>query len=88
MTKILSLKEARNQFSNIVDRARRLSERIVVTKNGRPEAVVMGVDEFEDWVETLELLSNPKAAKSLKRGLKEAKAGKFHSFKAAFREEQ
>ena len=63
MTKTLSLKEARNQFSDIVDRAGRLSERVVVTKNGRPEAVVMGADEFESWVETLELLSNPKAVK-------------------------
>jgi antitoxin YefM len=88
MTKTLSLKEARSQFSDIVDRAGRLSERVVVTKNGRPEAVVMGADEFESWVETLELLSNPKAVKSLKQGLKEAKAGKFHSFKAAFGEEQ
>ena len=88
MTKTLSLKEARNQFSDIVDRAGRLSERVVVTKNGRPEAVVMGADEFESWVETLELLSKPKAVKSLKRGLKEAKAGKFRSFKAAFGEEQ
>ena len=33
-------------------------------------------------------MSNPKAVKSLKQGLKEAKAGKFHSFKAAFGEEQ
>ena len=48
----------------------------------------MGVAEFESWVETLELLSNLKAVKSLKRGLKEAKAGKFRSFKAAFGEEQ
>ncbi|NWF74796.1 MAG: type II toxin-antitoxin system Phd/YefM family antitoxin [Nitrospirae bacterium] len=88
MTKTLSLKEARNQFSDIVDRAGRLSERVVVTKNGRPKAVVMGADEFESWVETLELLSNPKAIKSLKQGLKEAKAGKFHSFKDAFGEEQ
>ena len=88
MTKTLSLKEARNQFSDIVDRAGRLSERVVVTRNGRPEAVVMGVDEFESWVETLELLSNPKAVKSLKQGLKEAKAGKFHSFKEGFGEEQ
>ena len=88
MTKTLLLKEARNQFSDIVDRAGRLSERIIVTKNGRPEAVVMGADEFKSWVETLQLLSNPKAVKSLKQGLKEAKAGKFHSFKAAFGEEQ
>jgi antitoxin YefM len=59
-----------------------------VTRNGRPEAVVMGADEFESWVETLELLSNPKAVKSLKQGLKEAKTGKLHSFKDAFGEEQ
>jgi prevent-host-death family protein len=88
MTRTLSLKDARNQFSDIIDRAGRLSERVVVTKNGRPEAVVMGADEFESWVETLELLSNPKAVKSLKQGLKEAKAGKLHSFKDVFGEEQ
>ena len=46
----------------------------------------MGADEFESWVETLELLSNPKAVKSLKQGLKEAKSWKPHSFKDAFGE--
>ena len=88
MTRTLSLKDARNQFSDIIDRAGRLSERVVVTKNGRPEAVVMGADEFESWVETLELLLSLKAVKSLKQGLKEAKARKFRSFKDAFGEEQ
>jgi hypothetical protein len=34
------------------------------------------------------LLSNPKAVKSLKQGLKEAKAGKFYSCKDIFGEEQ
>jgi hypothetical protein len=34
------------------------------------------------------LLSNRKAIKSLKQGLKEAKAGKFYSFKDVFGEEQ
>ena len=69
MTKTLSLKEARTQFSDIVDRAGRLSERVVVTKNGRPEAVVMGVAEFESWVETLELLSNPKGGQIPQAGI-------------------
>jgi len=88
MTKTLSLKEARDRFSDIVDKAGRLSERFVVTKNGTPKAVVMGADEFESWVETLELLSNPKAVKALKQGLKEAKAGNCHSFKDVFGEDQ
>lgn len=88
MTKTMSLKQARSRFSSFVDRADRLSERFIVTKNGTPKAVVMGAEEFESWVETLELLSNPKAVKSLEQGLKEAKAGKFRPFKDLFGEEQ
>jgi PHD/YefM family antitoxin component YafN of YafNO toxin-antitoxin module len=48
----------------------------------------MGAEEFESWVETLELLSHPKAVKSLEQGLKEAKAGKLRSFKDVFGEKQ
>ena len=88
MNRTISLKEARNRFSNIVDKVDRLSDRYVVTKNGEPKAVVMSAEEFESWVETLELMSNPKAVKALERGLKEAKAGKLRSFKEAFGEEQ
>ena len=88
MSKTISLKEARNRFSKIVDKVVRLSERYVVTKNGVPKAVVMSAEEFESWVETLEFMSNPKAVKALEQGLKEAKAGKVRSFKEAFGEDQ
>ena len=67
MTKTMSLKQARSRFSTLVDKADRLSERFIVTKNGTPKAVVMGAEEFESWVETLELLSNPKAVKEIGR---------------------
>ena len=56
MTKTMSLKQARSRFSSLVYKADRLSERVIVTKNGAPKAVVMGAEEFESWVETLELL--------------------------------
>jgi antitoxin YefM len=88
MNKTISLKEARSRFSTIVEKVDRLSQRYVVTKNGIPKAVVMSAEEFESWVETLELMSNPKAVKALEQGLKEAKSGKFKSFKAVFGEEQ
>ncbi len=88
MSKIIPLKEARQKFSSLVDRVDRLSERFVVTKNGTPRAVLMSAEEFESWVETLELMSNPKAVKALEQGLKEAKARKFASFKEVFGEEQ
>lgn len=88
MNKTISLKDARSRFSKIVDKVDRLSDRYVVTKNGSPKAVVMSADEFESWTETLELLANPKAVKALEQGIKEAKAGKFRSFKDAFGEDQ
>jgi prevent-host-death family protein len=88
MNKTISLKEARAKFSKLVDRVDQLSDRYIVTKNGTPKAVVMSAEEFESWVETLEFMSNPKAVKALEQGLKEAKAGKFHSFKGVFGEEQ
>lgn len=88
MTKTMSLKQARSRFSSLIDKADRLSERFIVTKNGTPKAVVMGADEYESWVETLELLSNPKAVKALQQGLKDTKAGKMRSFKNVFDEDQ
>jgi len=48
----------------------------------------LSAEEFESWVETLEFMPNPKAVKALEQGLKEAKAGKFHSFKEVFGEHQ
>lgn len=88
MNRTIPLKEARAKFSKLVDRVDQLSDRYIVTKNGTPKAVVMSAEEFESWVETLEFMSNPKAVKALEQGLKEAKAGKFHSFKEVFGEDQ
>ncbi len=88
MNKIIPLKEARQNFSTLVDRVDRLSERFVVTKNGTPRAVLMSAEEFESWVETLEIMSNPKTVKALNQGIKEAKAKKLSSFKDVFGEGQ
>jgi prevent-host-death family protein len=71
MIKTISLKDARDRFSDLVDKADRLSERFVVTRNGLPKAVVVSAEEFESWVETLEFMSNPKAVKALEQGLSE-----------------
>ncbi len=40
MNNAIPLKEARQEFSTLVDQAAQLSERFVVTKNGTPRAVL------------------------------------------------
>lgn len=50
--------EARAQFSQIVESAMTTHERIEVTKNGRRAAVLLGAEDFDAVMETLDILSD------------------------------
>ncbi len=69
--KILSLSEAKIKLSELVDRVQSMDEEFVITKNGRPSAVLVNPDEFESWKETIEIKSDPELMKEIKKGLSE-----------------
>ncbi|MGH3157888.1 MAG: type II toxin-antitoxin system Phd/YefM family antitoxin [Streptosporangiaceae bacterium] len=48
-------------MSAVLDEVRDTHERVVITRNGRPEAVIMSVSDLETLEETLDLLSTPGA---------------------------
>lgn len=56
-----SLADAKNRLSELVASAESTHERTVVTKNGRPAAVLMSVDDLASLEETLALLSDREA---------------------------
>lgn len=60
-----SLRNVKDRFSEFVDRVDREHERIVVTRNGRPAAVLISPDDLDSLEETLELLSDQTAVKEL-----------------------
>lgn len=60
-----SLRNVKDRFSEFVDRVEREHERIVVTRNGRPAAVLISPDDLESLEETLDLLSDQTAMKEL-----------------------
>ena len=55
------LRDVRNHFSDVVDRVEHEHERVTVTRNGRPVAVIMSPADLEELEETLEILSDPHA---------------------------
>lgn len=57
--KFYGVKEARQNFTEIVKQAHELLQRFIITNRGEPEAVVMSIDEYEDLLEVIEDLSNP-----------------------------
>ena len=61
MFDVLPLAEVKAKFSEMVDRVEQQHDRITVTRNGRPAAVLMSADDLAALEDTLELLSDPTA---------------------------
>ncbi|MGH3615687.1 MAG: type II toxin-antitoxin system Phd/YefM family antitoxin [Pseudonocardia sp.] len=55
----LPLAEVKARLSAILDDLTRTHQRVVVTRNGRPEAVILSVDDFAAIEETIDVLSTP-----------------------------
>ena len=86
MTKTIPVSEARQSLPELITRMRKLMDRVIITRKGKPEAVLMGFDEYESWIETLELMSRPQTIKGVREGLADLKAGRARSFDEVFGE--
>lgn len=74
--KTLAFSDARKELSKLVDEVAADHEHVVITKQGRPKAVLLSADEFESWQETIEIISDPKAMRAIRQGLRDIKAGR------------
>jgi antitoxin YefM len=59
MAKTLSLSEVKTRLPELVAGVQEREEEIIVTKNGRPAAILMNIDEYTRLKETLDVLSDP-----------------------------
>jgi antitoxin YefM len=84
--KTVPVSEARQTLPDLITRMRKLMDRVIITRKGKPEAVMMAFDEYESWVETLELMSRPETVKGIREGLEDLKAGRSRSFEEVFGE--
>ena len=57
----IPLADAKARLSAVLDEVRDTHDRVVITRNGGPEAVIMSVSDLEALEETLDLLSTPGA---------------------------
>lgn len=64
----MPLADVKNRLSEVIDRLEREHGRVVITKHGRPAAVVLSVTDLEGLEETLEILSDPKLMRRIRKG--------------------
>ena len=76
--------KAKSKLLDIIRKIERSDDTVAITKNGVPEAVLLSMNKFEGLVETLEILSDEKAMKSIRKSIKEAREGKWLDFDEVF----
>jgi antitoxin YefM len=59
MSETLPLSSVKAHLSEIVDRVQGEHDRVVVTRNGRPAAVLVSSEDLEGLEETLAIMSDP-----------------------------
>jgi antitoxin YefM len=58
--------EAKNTLSSLVSEVDSVGERVVITVNGLPAAVLIGADDYDGLMETIECLSDPEIADAIR----------------------
>src|SRR5947209_10538062 len=75
MAETMSLAAVKARFSELVDRVERQQERVIVTRNGKPAAVLISPDDLESLEETLAVMSDRSLATQIRESGKAAAAG-------------
>jgi prevent-host-death family protein len=75
MTKVLPLSEVKAKLSQVLDEIATTHERITITRNGRPVAVLLCTDDLDAIEETLAILSDPAAVRDIDEGRAAIAAG-------------
>lgn len=76
MGKTISATKARKHFFQLLKLAGKPGAKITITLAGQAPVVLMSAEQFDGWMETLEIISDPELVKSMKRGIADMKAGR------------
>jgi prevent-host-death family protein len=76
MAKTLPLSEVKTRLPELVAGVEEREEEVVVTKNGRPAAVLVNVHEYSRLKETLDVLSDPDLMQQIAESRAFYRAGK------------
>ena len=67
----MPLADVKNRLSEVVDRLEREHGRVVITKHGRPAAVVMSLEDLESLEETLDVMDSASLLSDIRESLAE-----------------
>jgi antitoxin YefM len=67
--------DARNNLKAVIDQAIDDHDAILITRRDAPNAVIMSQEQYDSWMETMYLMSNPANAKRLMESIAQLRQG-------------
>ena len=86
MARIVPFTEARARLTELHDDVEARHEHLVITRKGRPAAVVVSPEEWDAIEETLDVLQDETTLGDLRQSEKDVKAGRLSSLDEVRRE--
>jgi antitoxin YefM len=86
MVNTITLKRMRPDLPQLINNIDTRLDRYIITKRGRPVAVMISPDDYEGLLETIEILSDKEAVKRIRQAKREIKEGKTISLEALRKE--
>jgi antitoxin YefM len=85
--RFVPITEAKTHLLDLVRTLKENDEVVVITRGGVPVAVLITPNRWEGLLETIDILSDEKAMASLRRSIKQARAGQWIEHDEVFKEE-
>ncbi len=76
---MFTVSDARPNLYDMMEEVRKYLRRFIITHHGKPQAVLMPVEDLESWEETLDILSNKKLMADIRQAEKDRKVGRVYS---------
>jgi len=86
VARIVPFTEARAHLTELLDDVENRHEHLVITRKGRPAAIVVSPDEWDAIEETLAVLQDEQALADLRESEEDVKAGRLFSLAEVRRE--
>ncbi len=83
MAKMVGVKEAHQHLTKLI-RAAEEGQQVVITREGTPVAILLGTDEYNSLMATLEEMADPGALRALREAQADVKAGRVYTYEDVF----
>ena len=80
MTKTLPLSEVKVKLSAIIAGVVRRSDEVIITRNGKPAAVLISADEYDSWRETQEIKRDPDLMEQIRQSEEDYRKGNYKTY--------